>query len=183
MTGRRGKRKCYSPKLRRFSQRFTASAATTSTPQSEDYDVLTKIPPDNRILTTIITDFLGSGKATAARVPFDDHDPPWCILSTTEVAAAGLDGFPFSEQARTEQQQRRGYTPSAATSWSSSSGDLQTQCSRGLMAIFPPRRSRLVQGRRSGSAVSFDGVTCSVLRDVATADLGSGVAWRWLPYR
>lgn len=38
---------------------FTVSAAAT---QSESADVLTKIPPDNRIPATIITGFLGSGK-------------------------------------------------------------------------------------------------------------------------
>lgn len=53
--------KC-TPKPKNFSRRFTASAATTSTPQSEDSDVLTKIPPDDRIPATIITGFLGSGK-------------------------------------------------------------------------------------------------------------------------
>lgn len=31
-------------------------------PQSDEADVLTKIPPDNRIPATIITGFLGSGK-------------------------------------------------------------------------------------------------------------------------
>lgn len=49
-------------KQNRFSRRFTVSATSTSTPQSEGSDILTKIPPDNRIPATIITGFLGSGK-------------------------------------------------------------------------------------------------------------------------
>lgn len=53
----------WSSKPKPFSCRFTTSAAaTTSTPQSEDSDVSTKIPPDDRIPATIITGFLGSGK-------------------------------------------------------------------------------------------------------------------------
>ncbi|KAK6139580.1 hypothetical protein DH2020_026677 [Rehmannia glutinosa] len=54
----------YSSKQTRkcFSRRFTVSGATTSAPETEDSDVLTKIPPDNRIPATIITGFLGSGK-------------------------------------------------------------------------------------------------------------------------
>ncbi|KAK6267694.1 hypothetical protein QUC31_011854 [Theobroma cacao] len=43
-------------------RRFSVSATATTTPQSEDSDVSTKIPPDNRIPATIITGFLGSGK-------------------------------------------------------------------------------------------------------------------------
>ncbi|EOY25934.1 Plastid transcriptionally active 17 isoform 2, partial [Theobroma cacao] len=45
-------------------RRFSVSATATTTPQSEDSDVSTKIPPDNRIPATIITGFLGSGKTT-----------------------------------------------------------------------------------------------------------------------
>lgn len=52
----------WTSKPKPFSCRFTASASATSTPQSEDSDVLTKIPPDDRIPATIITGFLGSGK-------------------------------------------------------------------------------------------------------------------------
>jgi hypothetical protein len=44
-------------------RRFSVSAtATTSAPQTDDSDLTTKIPPDNRIPATIITGFLGSGK-------------------------------------------------------------------------------------------------------------------------
>ncbi|GLU22036.1 hypothetical protein SLE2022_381360 [Rubroshorea leprosula] len=46
------------------SRRFTVSATATTTPQSEDSNVSTKIPPDNRIPATIITGFLGSGETT-----------------------------------------------------------------------------------------------------------------------
>lgn len=49
----------------RFSRSFTVSAATTSAADTEDSDVLTKIPPDNRIPATIITGFLGSGKVSS----------------------------------------------------------------------------------------------------------------------
>ncbi|KAK6147834.1 hypothetical protein DH2020_018746 [Rehmannia glutinosa] len=54
----------YSSKQTRkyFPRRFTVSGATTSAPETDDSDVLTKIPPDNRIPATIITGFLGSGK-------------------------------------------------------------------------------------------------------------------------
>ncbi|CAL1362313.1 unnamed protein product [Linum trigynum] len=47
---------------RRFSSK--AAAATTASPYSEESDVTTKIPPDDRIPATIITGFLGSGKTT-----------------------------------------------------------------------------------------------------------------------
>ncbi|KAG4984715.1 hypothetical protein JHK87_029464 [Glycine soja] len=48
----------------RPSRRFFVTSATTAPPQSEDSDVSTVIPPDNRIPATIITGFLGSGKTT-----------------------------------------------------------------------------------------------------------------------
>lgn len=44
----------------RGSRRYTVAATTSS--QAETADVLTKIPPDDRIPATIITGFLGSGK-------------------------------------------------------------------------------------------------------------------------
>ncbi|XP_038878148.1 P-loop guanosine triphosphatase YjiA [Benincasa hispida] len=47
--------------LRRFSV-FASTATPTS--ESDESDVLTKIPPDDRIPATIITGFLGSGKTT-----------------------------------------------------------------------------------------------------------------------
>ncbi|TKY50637.1 COBW domain-containing protein 2 [Spatholobus suberectus] len=48
----------------RPARRFTVAATTTAPPHSEDSDVSTSIPPDNRIPATIITGFLGSGKTT-----------------------------------------------------------------------------------------------------------------------
>ncbi|GMN49963.1 hypothetical protein TIFTF001_019124 [Ficus carica] len=50
-------------KLKRSSRRFTVSSTAAPTSQGETSDVSTKIPPDNRIPATIITGFLGSGKA------------------------------------------------------------------------------------------------------------------------
>lgn len=59
---RSSKRFLKSPSNRGHAARlFTASAAAT---ESESADVLTQIPPDNRIPATIITGFLGSGKVT-----------------------------------------------------------------------------------------------------------------------
>ncbi|KAL1565018.1 P-loop guanosine triphosphatase YjiA-like [Salvia divinorum] len=53
---------CSSKQLKR---RFlTAASAATSAAETGDSDVVTKIPPDNRIPATIITGFLGSGKTT-----------------------------------------------------------------------------------------------------------------------
>lgn len=49
-------------RAKQSSRSFTVSATTTPTQQQGDYDVLTKIPPDDRIPATIITGFLGSGK-------------------------------------------------------------------------------------------------------------------------
>lgn len=47
-----------STRSRAHARRFAASAAATD----EGSDLLTKIPPDDRIPATIITGFLGSGK-------------------------------------------------------------------------------------------------------------------------
>lgn len=54
----------------RPSRRFSVPATTTAPPQSEDSDVSTLIPPDNRIPATIITGFLGSGKVSISISPF-----------------------------------------------------------------------------------------------------------------
>nr|DAD27280.1 TPA_asm: hypothetical protein HUJ06_028748 [Nelumbo nucifera] len=48
-------------KTKRRVRTFTVAAATT---ENDSSDVLTKIPPDDRIPATIITGFLGSGKTT-----------------------------------------------------------------------------------------------------------------------
>lgn len=49
----------------KHARRFTAAASTSAPPQTEDSDVSTAIPPDNRIPATIITGFLGSGKVSS----------------------------------------------------------------------------------------------------------------------
>nr|GMC96317.1 COBW domain-containing protein 1-like isoform X1 [Ipomoea batatas]GMD07604.1 COBW domain-containing protein 1-like isoform X1 [Ipomoea batatas] len=82
----------YSPKSRRFSRRFTASSATTSTPQSEDSDVLTKIPPDNRIPATIITGFLGSGKTTLLNHILTANHGKRIAIIENEFGEVDIDG-------------------------------------------------------------------------------------------
>ncbi|KAI5660455.1 hypothetical protein M9H77_29248 [Catharanthus roseus] len=83
--------KC-TPKPKNFSRRFTASAATTSTPQSEDSDVLTKIPPDDRIPATIITGFLGSGKTTLLNhILTADHGKRIAVIEN-EFGEVDIDG-------------------------------------------------------------------------------------------
>ncbi|XP_023527894.1 COBW domain-containing protein 1 [Cucurbita pepo subsp. pepo] len=49
---------------KRTSRRFSVASTATPTSESDESDVLTKIPPDDRIPATIITGFLGSGKTT-----------------------------------------------------------------------------------------------------------------------
>nr|GME15227.1 COBW domain-containing protein 1-like [Ipomoea batatas] len=86
---------CYAqllPKSRRFSRRFTASSATTSTPQSEDSDVLTKIPPDNRIPATIITGFLGSGKTTLLNHILTANHGKRIAIIENEFGEVDIDG-------------------------------------------------------------------------------------------
>ncbi|CAI9113932.1 OLC1v1037493C1 [Oldenlandia corymbosa var. corymbosa] len=77
---------------KRSSRRFSASAATTSTPQSEDSDILTKIPPDNRIPATIITGFLGSGKTTLLNhILTADHGKRIAVIEN-EYGEVDIDG-------------------------------------------------------------------------------------------
>lgn len=79
-------------KARGFSRRFTASAASTSTPQSENSDVLTKIPPDDRIPATIITGFLGSGKTTLLNhILTADHGKRIAVIEN-EYGEVDIDG-------------------------------------------------------------------------------------------
>ncbi|XP_027123156.1 uncharacterized protein [Coffea arabica] len=79
-------------KAKRFSRRFIASAATTSTPQSEDSDILTKIPPDDRIPATIITGFLGSGKTTLLNhILTADHGKRIAVIEN-EYGEVDIDG-------------------------------------------------------------------------------------------
>ncbi|KAK6912255.1 Cobalamin (vitamin B12) biosynthesis CobW-like, C-terminal [Dillenia turbinata] len=52
------------PNRKRFSRRLSVEATATTTPEQSESDVLSRIPPDDRIPATIITGFLGSGKTT-----------------------------------------------------------------------------------------------------------------------
>ncbi|CAK9185607.1 unnamed protein product [Ilex paraguariensis] len=82
----------YLPKSKQLSRRFTVSATTTSTPQSEDSDVLTKIPPDDRIPATIITGFLGSGKTTLLNhILTADHGKRIAVIEN-EYGEVDIDG-------------------------------------------------------------------------------------------
>ncbi|XP_073053696.1 uncharacterized protein [Primulina eburnea] len=75
---------------KRFARRFTVSASTTS--QTEDVDVLTKIPPDNRIPATIITGFLGSGKTTLLNhILTADHGKRIAVIEN-EYGEVDIDG-------------------------------------------------------------------------------------------
>ncbi|OAY52759.1 COBW domain-containing protein 1 [Manihot esculenta] len=77
-----------------FRRRFTVSAAssTTAAPQSEDSDLTTKIPPDNRIPATIITGFLGSGKTTLLNhILTADHGKRIAVIEN-EYGEVDIDG-------------------------------------------------------------------------------------------
>uniref|UniRef100_A0A5B7AKU9 Putative COBW domain-containing protein 1 n=1 Tax=Davidia involucrata TaxID=16924 RepID=A0A5B7AKU9_DAVIN len=79
-------------KSNKFSRRFTLAAATTTTPQSESPDVLTKIPPDDRIPATIITGFLGSGKTTLLNhILTADHGKRIAVIEN-EYGEIDIDG-------------------------------------------------------------------------------------------
>ncbi|KAG5618720.1 hypothetical protein H5410_018544 [Solanum commersonii] len=81
-----------SSKPNRFSRRFTVSATSTSAPQSEDSDILTKIPQDNRIPATIITGFLGSGKTTLLNhILTADHGKRIAVIEN-EYGEVDIDG-------------------------------------------------------------------------------------------
>ncbi|XWS20479.1 hypothetical protein CRYUN_Cryun31cG0104600 [Craigia yunnanensis] len=73
-------------------RRFSSSATGTTTPQSEDSDVSTKIPPDNRIPATIITGFLGSGKTTLLNhILTADHGKRIAVIEN-EYGEIDIDG-------------------------------------------------------------------------------------------
>ncbi|KAL4313295.1 hypothetical protein GQ457_01G039830 [Hibiscus cannabinus] len=73
-------------------RRFSVSATATTTPQSEDSDVSTKIPPDNRIPATIITGFLGSGKTTLLNhILTADHGKRIAVIEN-EFGEVDIDG-------------------------------------------------------------------------------------------
>jgi len=68
---------------------FTVSAAAT---QSESADVLTKIPPDNRIPATIITGFLGSGKTTLLNYILTANHGKRIAVIENEFGEVDIDG-------------------------------------------------------------------------------------------
>ncbi|KAF9685076.1 hypothetical protein SADUNF_Sadunf03G0016700 [Salix dunnii] len=74
-------------------RRFSVSAtATTSSPQTDDSDITTKIPPDNRIPATIITGFLGSGKTTLLNhILTADHGKRIAVIEN-EYGEVDIDG-------------------------------------------------------------------------------------------
>ncbi|KAL9387988.1 hypothetical protein Peur_021112 [Populus x canadensis] len=74
-------------------RRFSVSAtATTSSPQTDDSDLTTKIPPDNRIPATIITGFLGSGKTTLLNhILTADHGKRIAVIEN-EYGEVDIDG-------------------------------------------------------------------------------------------
>ncbi|XP_022724158.1 uncharacterized protein LOC111280894 isoform X2 [Durio zibethinus] len=78
-------------KTNRF-RRFSVSAVATTTPQTEDSDVSSKIPPDNRIPATIITGFLGSGKTTLLNhILTADHGKRIAVIEN-EYGEIDIDG-------------------------------------------------------------------------------------------
>ncbi|XP_043721932.1 P-loop guanosine triphosphatase YjiA [Telopea speciosissima] len=69
---------------------FTAAAATTT--ENENSDILTKIPPDDRIPATIITGFLGSGKTTLLNhILTADHGKRIAVIEN-EFGEVDIDG-------------------------------------------------------------------------------------------
>ncbi|PKA47845.1 hypothetical protein AXF42_Ash019856 [Apostasia shenzhenica] len=78
-----------SSKMSRLSsRRFAANAATTE----ESSDLLTKIPPDDRIPATIITGFLGSGKTTLLNhILTADHGKRIAVIEN-EFGEIDIDG-------------------------------------------------------------------------------------------
>ncbi|PRQ50545.1 putative cobalamin (vitamin B12) biosynthesis CobW [Rosa chinensis] len=77
---------------KRGSRRFTVAATTATPPQSDSSDVLTQIPPDNRIPATIITGFLGSGKTTLLNhILTADHGKRIAVIEN-EYGEVDIDG-------------------------------------------------------------------------------------------
>ncbi|CAL9127582.1 unnamed protein product [Musa textilis] len=77
-----------STRSRAHARRFAASAAATD----EGSDLLTKIPPDDRIPATIITGFLGSGKTTLLNhILTADHGKRIAVIEN-EYGEVDIDG-------------------------------------------------------------------------------------------
>ncbi|KAL3633083.1 hypothetical protein CASFOL_026067 [Castilleja foliolosa] len=74
-----------------FSRRFSVSSANSAS-ETVDCEVLTKIPPDNRIPATIITGFLGSGKTTLLNhILTADHGKRIAVIEN-EYGEVDIDG-------------------------------------------------------------------------------------------
>ncbi|KAK9054656.1 hypothetical protein SSX86_025735 [Deinandra increscens subsp. villosa] len=83
---------CSLYRSKRFSRNLSVSATAAPTQQDEDSDVLTKIPPDNRIPATIITGFLGSGKTTLLNhILTADHGKRIAVIEN-EYGEVDIDG-------------------------------------------------------------------------------------------
>ncbi|WOH05520.1 hypothetical protein DCAR_0624937 [Daucus carota subsp. sativus] len=77
---------------RRFRLFSTAATAAGPTTDQDSSDVLTKIPPDNRIPATIITGFLGSGKTTLLdHILTADHGKRIAVIEN-EYGEVDIDG-------------------------------------------------------------------------------------------
>ncbi|PIA42262.1 hypothetical protein AQUCO_02000015v1 [Aquilegia coerulea] len=77
---------------RRTSIRKFTVAATTTTQSEDGSDVLTQIPPDDRIPATIITGFLGSGKTTLLNhILTADHGKRIAVIEN-EFGEVDIDG-------------------------------------------------------------------------------------------
>ncbi|GFP95844.1 cobw domain-containing protein 1 [Phtheirospermum japonicum] len=75
-----------------FPRRFTVSSSATPASETDDCDVVTKIPPDNRIPATIITGFLGSGKTTLLNhILTADHGKRIAVIEN-EYGEVDIDG-------------------------------------------------------------------------------------------
>lgn len=79
-------------RAKRLSRNLSVTATATPTQQDEDSDVLTKIPPDDRIPATIITGFLGSGKTTLLNhILTADHGKRIAVIEN-EYGEVDIDG-------------------------------------------------------------------------------------------
>uniref|UniRef100_A0A803LE76 CobW C-terminal domain-containing protein n=1 Tax=Chenopodium quinoa TaxID=63459 RepID=A0A803LE76_CHEQI len=84
-----------SPEFRRNLRSFSVAASSSTAASAEfteEDDVVTKIPPDNRIPATIITGFLGSGKTTLLNhILTADHGKRIAVIEN-EYGEVDIDG-------------------------------------------------------------------------------------------